>query len=69
MLVILGVRLDRHLKVESSLSHKGIDSIIRLLLENLDIFFWVMFDIPGMDPSFIFYKLAVNPECTTGRPE
>ncbi|XP_072087916.1 uncharacterized protein [Arachis hypogaea] len=38
------------------------DSLIRFLRENDDLFAWTPADMPGIDPSVITHKLAINPE-------
>ncbi|XP_016185471.1 uncharacterized protein LOC107627125 [Arachis ipaensis] len=38
------------------------DSLIRFLRENADLFAWTPADMPGIDPSVIMHKLAINPE-------
>ena len=30
------------------------------LMQNVDIFTWSQYDVPGVDPEFIFHKLNVD---------
>ncbi|XP_072090422.1 uncharacterized protein [Arachis hypogaea] len=46
----------------TSISKGEQESLIRFLQENADLFAWTPADMPGIDPSVITHKLAVNPE-------
>lgn len=32
-----------------------------VLVHNLDVFAWIPYDVPGVDPYFIVHKLNVDP--------
>ncbi|WP_368970938.1 hypothetical protein, partial [Bacillus cereus] len=56
--VVIG---ERSLKVGTSLTASQQDRLVKLLVENMDLFAWSAKDLPGIDPEFICHKLALNP--------
>ncbi|XP_072059698.1 uncharacterized protein [Arachis hypogaea] len=47
--------------IGTSVESEEKDKLIRFLRENTDLFAWTTGDMPGIDPSVITHKLAVNP--------
>ena len=35
--------------------------MLLFLLQNVDVFAWSPYKVPGVDPEFIFHKLNVDP--------
>ena len=35
--------------------------VLLLLIQNVDVFAWSPYEVPGVDPEFIVYKLNVDP--------
>ena len=35
--------------------------MLLLLVQNVDVFVWSPYEVPGVDPEFIVYKLNVDP--------
>ncbi|XP_072076765.1 uncharacterized protein [Arachis hypogaea] len=48
--------------VGTSITTDERDSLVRFLRENADLFAWTPADMPGIDPSVIMHKLAINSE-------
>jgi len=53
-------------KIGDSLSGTERDELIKLLLDNIDMFAWTATDMSGVDPSIIVHLLAV---CRVARPD
>ena len=41
--------------------------MVKFLRENVDVFAWSAYEAPGIDPSFIYHHLNVNPSITPKR--
>ena len=52
---------DIYFQVGKTLLSKDLVAVLLSLVQNLDIFAWSPYDLPGMDPNFINYRLNVNP--------
>ena len=37
------------------------EQLVEFLKENVDVFTWSAYEAPGIDPSFIYHQLNVNP--------
>ncbi|XP_057747913.1 uncharacterized protein LOC130967109 [Arachis stenosperma] len=48
--------------IGTSISKEEKESLIKFLRQNADLFAWTSADMPGIDPSVITHKLAINPE-------
>ena len=35
--------------------------MLLLLVQNVDVFTWSLYEVPGVDPEFIVHKLNVDP--------
>ena len=35
--------------------------ILLFLIQNVDVFAWSVYEVPGVDPEFIIHKLNVDP--------
>ena len=35
--------------------------VLLLLIQNVDVFAWSQYEVPGVDPEFIMHKLNVDP--------
>ncbi|XP_075670165.1 uncharacterized protein LOC142639925 [Castanea sativa] len=40
------------------------EELVQFLQDNLDVFAWTTYDVPGIDPEFICHHLNVNPKAT-----
>ena len=52
---------DRYFQIGSSM--EGCDKIEMLLflIQNVNVFAWSLYEVPGVDPEFIVHKLNVDP--------
>ena len=51
---------DIYFQVGKSLLSKDLVAVLLSLVQNLDIFAWSPYDLPGVDLNFITYRLNVN---------
>ena len=47
--------------VGKSMSQEDLVAILLTLVQNLDVFAWSSYEVPGVDPEFITHKLNVDP--------
>ena len=52
---------DRYFRVEKSLPIEDWVEILLSLVQNLDMFAWSPYKVPGVDPTFIMHELNVDP--------
>ena len=43
------------------MNNQGKAEMLLLLLQNVDVFAWSPYEVPGVDPEFIVHKLNMNP--------
>ena len=51
-------------QVEAQLPPQEKEKLIEFLRMNVDVFMWSAYKAPGVDPSFIYHHLNVNPSVT-----
>ena len=51
---------DRYFQVGSSMEDCDKIKILLFLIQNVDVFAWSPYEIPGVDPEFIVHKLNVD---------
>ncbi|XP_057725573.1 uncharacterized protein LOC130941176 [Arachis stenosperma] len=51
----------KHTFIGTSVKDKEREKLIQFLQKNADLFAWTSGDMPGIDPSIITHKLAINP--------
>ncbi|XP_038999487.1 uncharacterized protein LOC120125050, partial [Hibiscus syriacus] len=60
----LGTDEDRkEIKIGTTLSTEGRQSLIELLQEFKDVFAWSYEDMPGLDTELVVHKLPIKPDC------
>ena len=59
--VIIREDVYRNFHVGSLLLAKDKVQLVEFLKENLDIFVWNAYEVPRVDPEFIYHHLNVNP--------
>lgn len=47
--------------MRTSMKHEDRVNMLLLLVQNLDVFTWIPYDVPGVDPEFITHKLNMDP--------
>ena len=40
---------------------KGREWVLLFLIQNIDVFAWNLYEVPGVDPKFIVHRLKVDP--------
>ena len=52
---------EKFFQVEAKLPSQEKEILLEFLRANIDVFAWCPYEAPGIDPSFICYRLNVNP--------
>lgn len=47
--------------MRTSMKHEDRVNMLLLLVQNLDVFTWIPYDVPGVDTEFITHKLNMDP--------
>ena len=53
--------VDRYFQVGVSLNNDDKVGMLLFLVQNVDVFAWSPYDVPGVDPEFIVHRLNVDP--------
>ena len=62
--VIVGDDLKKFFQVGAQLPLQKRKQLVEFLRKNVDVFAWIVYEAPGVDPSFICHHLNVNPSIT-----
>ena len=62
--VVVGNDPEKFFQVGSELPPQEREELIGFLKENVDVFAWVAYEAPRVDPNFICHHLNVNPSIT-----
>ena len=62
-LIIVKILLDddRYFQVGASMGGENGVEMLLFLIQNMDVFAWSLYEVPGVDPKFIVHRLNVNP--------
>ena len=62
-LVKVKILLDtnKYFQVRASMNNKERVQVLLFLTQNIDVFAWDPYDVPGVNPEFIIHKLNVDP--------
>ena len=52
---------DRSFQIEASMKYQDRVEMLLFLLQNVDVFTWSPYEVPGVDPKFIVHKLHMDP--------
>ena len=55
------VNADRYFQIGASLKDEDKVETLLFLMQNVDVFAWISYEVPGVDPEFIVHKLNVDP--------
>ena len=55
---------NMYFQIGSSMEEGGKIKVLLLLIQNVDVFAWSLYEVPGVDPEFIMHKLNVDPSFT-----
>ena len=62
---VLKVRIlpdtDRYFQIGTSMNDRENVEMLLFLLQNVDVFAWNPYEVPGVDPEFIVHKLNMDP--------
>ncbi|XP_075640353.1 uncharacterized protein LOC142612114 [Castanea sativa] len=62
--VIIGVDKEKYFQVGSKLPIQEIEELVQFLRDNIDVFAWTTYDVPGINPEVICHHLNINPHAT-----
>jgi len=65
--VIVGDDLEKFFLVRAQLPLQEREQLVEFLRENVDVFTWIAYKAPSIDPNFICHHLNVNPSVTPKR--
>ena len=52
---------DRYFQIGTSKKNQDKVEMLLFLMQNVDVFAWSPYEVPGVDPEFIVHKLSVDP--------
>ena len=52
---------NRYFQICTSMKDGDKVEMLLFLLQNVDVFVWSSYEVPGVDPEFIIHKLNVDP--------
>ena len=52
---------DRYSQIGTSMKNQDKVEMLLFLIQNMDVFAWSPYEVPGVDPKFIVHKLNVDP--------
>ena len=53
--------IDRYFQIGLSMKDCNKVEMLLFLIQNVDVFAWSLYEVPGVDPEFIVHKLNVDP--------
>ena len=52
---------DRYFQIETRMKNQDRVEMLLFLLQNMDVFAWSLYEVPGIDLEFIVHELIVDP--------
>ena len=52
---------DRYFQIGANMGSQDKVETLLLLIQNLDVFAWTPYEVPGVNPEFIIHKLSIDP--------
>ena len=52
---------DKYFQIGTSMKDEDRVQVLLFLTQNIDVFAWSPYEVPGVDPRFIVHKLNVDP--------
>ena len=52
---------DSYFQIGANMGSQDKVETLLLLIQNLDVFAWTPYEVPGVDPEFIIHKLSIDP--------
>jgi len=65
--VIVGDDPEKFFQIGAKLPLHEREQLVEFFRENVDVFAWSAYEAPGIDLSFIYHHLNVNPSITPKR--
>ena len=62
--IVVGDDPEKFFQVGAQLPPQDKEELIKFLRRNVDVFLWSAYEAPGVDPSFTYHHLNVNPSVT-----
>ena len=62
--MVVGGNAEKFFQIEAKLPPQEKEELVKFLKRNIDVFVWDTYDAPGIDPTFIYHHLNVNPSIT-----
>ena len=61
-LIIVKISLDddRYFQVGASMRGENRVEMLLFLIQNMDVFAWSLYEVPGVDPEFIVHRLNID---------
>ncbi|XP_075636560.1 uncharacterized protein LOC142608764 [Castanea sativa] len=59
--IFIGEGKEKYFQVGSQLPIPEREELVKFLKDNIDVFAWTAYDVPGIDPEFICHHLNVSP--------
>ena len=53
--------IDRYFQIGTSMEDEDRVGVLLFLIQNIDVFAWNPYEVPGVDPEFIVHRLNVDP--------
>ena len=53
--------VDKYFQIEASMMDEDRVEMLLFLIQNIDVFAWSPYEVPGVDPEFIVHRLNVDP--------
>ena len=60
----VGGDAEKFFQIGAKLPPQEKEELVKFLKRNIDVFVWDTYDAPGIDPTFIYHHLNVNPSIT-----
>ena len=61
MKVKIFLDIDRYFQIGTSMKNQDNVEMLLFLIQNVNVFAWSPYEVPGVDPEFIVHKLNVDP--------
>ena len=52
---------DKYFQIGGSIKDQDMVEMLLFLIQNMDVFAWTPYEVPGVDPKFIVHKLNMDP--------
>ena len=62
--MVIGGNSEKFFQIGAKLPPQEKEELVKFLKRNIDVFVWDTYDAPGIDPTFIYHHLNVNPSIT-----